>query len=125
MRIMEELPNGVQIIKEMKCDACQASMRVTHPNGTSSFEAGHLHAKWEQGFHAGDRFLFDLCQSCFDDIVELILVLNKGTCIYTNIYNSSMTYEHMLAMYAARAADGMEACSDEMEFDEPEEGTDL
>lgn len=109
MRQYEILPNQTRILKAVVCDRCKGPCIVED----GCVEAGHITAKFEHGFHQGDRFVVDLCQGCFDDLMIEVLVENGGTCIYENVYNPKMTYEHMQAMYEAMASGRFEG--DELE----------
>lgn len=95
-RRYRELPSGKTAITDILCDRCGQSCRTLE-----GFERATLAASFEEGFHAGDRFIIELCQQCFDSITAHILVDRMGTCMYySEILGGSMEMEDLREMYA-------------------------
>lgn len=88
---------GKQVLKGIRCDRCQEMVDMT----SSGYEVATLTASFEKEPHCGDRFMFDFCTDCFDDIAETVLLIDEGTCHYKNVYNET-SFDDILAAYSLR-----------------------
>lgn len=117
-RRFRELPTGKTVITDIICDRCGQSTRTL-----DGFEKATLAASFEEGFHAGDRFIVELCQQCFDSIMAHILVDRMGTCMYhSEIMGGTMEMEDLREMYAHIQSGTV--VFDEDDFDEEDFGED-
>ena len=95
-RRYRELSPGKIAIVDILCDRCGHSTRTV-----SGYEKATMTASFEEGFHAGDRFVVELCSSCFDDLMGNILVDNMGTCLYhSEILGGEREIDDVREMYA-------------------------
>lgn len=95
-RRYREVTPGKTAIVDILCDMCGGTTRTI-----DGYEKATLTASFEEGFHAGDRFIVELCQSCFDYLLSHILVDRMGTCMYhSDIDGASMEMEDLREMYA-------------------------
>lgn len=68
----------VEVITDISCDACGAnvapSFQKEHRENLNDFnEYGILHASYGYGSNQdGDSFHFDLCESCFKELVDKV-----------------------------------------------------
>ena len=95
-RRYRDIAPGKSAIVDIICDCCGQSTRTL-----SGFERATLCAAFEEGFHAGDRFVVELCQGCFDGLLAHILVDRMGTVMYhSEIEGATMEIEELREMYA-------------------------
>ena len=122
-RRYREVTPGKSAIVDILCDMCGHSTRTI-----DGYEKATLAASFEEGFHAGDRFIVELCQSCFDNILSHIIVDRMGTCMYhSEIDGAPMEMEDLREMYAhLRSGTLIFDPDDVSDFDdEDEDGTDV
>lgn len=95
-RKYRDLGNGKAAVDDILCDCCGQTVKTLH-----GFEKAVLCASFEEGFHAGDRFIVEICQTCFDHLMVHILVDRMGTCMYhSEISGADMEMEDLREMYA-------------------------
>lgn len=76
---------SVEVITDILCDACGDSVIPTfqkeHRNNLNDFnEYGMLHASYGYGSNQdGDSFYFDLCESCFKELVDKIKSMQSSS----------------------------------------------
>ncbi|WP_417439796.1 hypothetical protein [Idiomarina abyssalis] len=69
---------SVEVVTDVFCDACGANVvpdfQREHHNSLKDFnEYGMLHASYGYGSNQdGDSFHFDLCESCFKELVDKV-----------------------------------------------------
>lgn len=117
-RRFREVTPGKHAVVDIVCDMCGQSTRTL-----DGFEKASIAASFEEGWHAGDRFIVEICQSCFDFILGHILVDRMGTCMYhSSISGASMEMEDLREMYAhLRNGTLIYDPDDIMDFDEDDD----
>ena len=108
-----------QELVDVFCDICGKSVRgQLNPD---RFELARIVARFDEGVTAGDRFKIDLCQGCFFDLLEWLLLDRKGVCDYTNVVDQgdSATIDDLREYFGHRRA-GTLTPEEDFEPSEPE-----
>jgi len=115
VRRYKEVTPGKIVVVDILCDRCGNSTRTL-----SGYEKANLTASFEEGFHAGDRFVVELCSQCFDEMMQNILVDNMGTCLYhSEVLAEDLELDDLREMYAHLQAGTMIFDEDDIpDFDE-------
>ena len=88
--------NDTDTVTDILCDMCGESTRTLE-----GYEKGTLCAGFNEGFHAGDQFVVDLCQMCFDELLHHVIVECMGTCVHHNkLSGTNMDMEDLREFYA-------------------------
>ena len=91
-----EVADSKLAIVDVVCDMCSQSTKTL-----DGYEKGTLCASFEEGFHAGDRFLVDLCQNCFDELLHHVIVERMGICLYNSeLPGVEMDMDDLRELYA-------------------------
>jgi len=72
----------VEVITDIRCDVCGRSTKAQTHDG---FEKAIVMGAFNETIHAGDRWVIELCQNCFHDFLEWLLLDKLGTCLYHNV----------------------------------------
>ena len=83
MRRMKPIVVRKSQLLDIVCDGCGESCRgQLNPD---AFEMATIKGSFDEGDQAGDRFLIEICQKCFFDMLEWFLLEKKGVLGYHNI----------------------------------------
>lgn len=90
-------------VTDVLCDKCGKSTRsVFNPD---KYEYASISADFNEGPHAGDRWRIQLCQRCFFDFLQALLVEAMGTAEYTSVVDPvPSTIDELRSFFASRAA---------------------
>ena len=99
-RKFREVSDGKLAIVDIICDMCSQSTRTL-----DGYEKGTLCASFDEGWHAGDRFVVDLCQNCFDELLHHVIIEKMGTCVYVSeIEGVELDMDDLRELYAHMGA---------------------
>ena len=99
-RKFREVSDGKLAIVDVLCDMCSQSTRTL-----DGYEKGTLYASFEEGVNAGDRFVVDLCQNCFNELLHHVIVDCMGTCLYhSELPGETMNMDDLRELYAHMGA---------------------
>ncbi len=89
-------------VTDVLCDSCGKSCRsVFNPE---KYEYAGILADFNEGPHAGDRWRIQLCQKCFFDFVQELLVKKLGTAEYDSVIDPvPSTIDELRTFFAHRA----------------------
>ena len=90
-------------VTDVLCDGCGKSTRSQFKS--ERYEYASINADFNEGPHAGDRWRIEICQRCFFDFVQDLLVKKLGTATYTSVLDACPpTMEELREFFAQRAS---------------------